>query len=141
MRSSHHSPHFYLALGGIAAAVVACALNLWAYYDEGLLLTKVSFAMAVLTAAILYAAWFWGVFLLMSGNSVRRLSLLLVHATLGSISPLLYTMAFGLQMDTLSSQPVGGLEVGLEFLGLLMLLTQLGTGRLMRRRRPRYRPD
>lgn len=136
-RSFHRSPHYYLALTGLVSAVVVCVLNLWAYYNEGLSLTMAGFIALLVTTTILAITWFWGGLLLMFGVIVpSRLAYLIFHATLGSITPPLYALAIGLQIDSLGRQPVGDIEVELEIAALLVLSVQLISGWVMLKRRP-----
>jgi hypothetical protein len=124
-----HTIHFYLAMSALCAALGTCAVNLRAYYDEGKLITEVGFWLAVVTAAILLATWFWGTFLAMSGTLPRRRILYLaLHATFGSILPLIYILHVGSQVDSVGSQPIGEGEVELDLAGLALLLIQIGSG-------------
>lgn len=136
-RRVRHTAHFYLATAGYVLSLAVVVLNLWAYYDERLLLTEIAFGVLAVTILDLFITWFWGVYLLMSGVIVRgRLPYLLFHVTLGSISPLLFTIGLGFQIDTLGTQPVGDLEVELEILAWLVLTIQLVSGWVMLQRGP-----
>lgn len=136
-RSAKHTPHYYLGLAGYLSAVAVLVLNLWAYYDESLVPTRIGFAATAVATAILLITWFWGVFLLMNGLILkRRLLYLLFHATLGSISPLFYTVNIGMQMNSLVTQPVSDIEIGLDFAALIALTVQLISGWVMLQRGP-----
>jgi hypothetical protein len=54
VRREHHAVHFYLALLGLLGSIVVFALSLWAYYDEGMTLTHVTFAAVLATTAVLF---------------------------------------------------------------------------------------
>jgi hypothetical protein len=128
-RRSHHTAHFYLALAGLVAATGTCVLNIWAYYDEGHLLTFLGFIAAAITAVILFLTWFWGGFLAMSRPiGPRILPFLVVHAALGSVIPLVYILHVGFQITTVASQPISGLEVSLDIAGLGLMLLQVAGG-------------
>jgi len=129
--------HYRLAITGYLAALVVAALNVWAYYDERLVVSQIGFAAAGVATLILLTTWFWGVFMVMNGRIMTgRVVYLLFHATLGSISSLLYTMVIGLQMDSLGSQPVSGLDVSLELAAVAALSVQIISGWLMLNRWP-----
>lgn len=124
-----HSLHYYLAFAGLIGACLTLLLTIWAYYDEGLLLTKVAFVAVFLTTVVLFVAWFWGGYLVMSGIMPRRRLLYLIfHTLLGFMVPLVYAVYVAAQVDLLTSQPVGDLEVGLSFWGLVILLIQWVSG-------------
>jgi hypothetical protein len=122
-------------LGGFASSALSAALAVWAYYDEGSAATQIAFAVGSFTALILFATWFWGVFLAMSGRvSSQGIGYLVVHALTGSIPPLIYTVSLGLQLETLSSQPIDGFETSLDLCAPLLLTAQLLLGRSVRLR-------
>ncbi len=127
---TRHTPHWYLALAGLVGAFLACALTIWAYYNEGLAATQVAFGSVTLIAAVLFATWFWGVYLVMTGLIPRRrVWYLAFHALLGSMAPLVYILYIGAELDTLGSQPVGEIGVALSAAGLVVLVVQFLSGR------------
>jgi hypothetical protein len=124
-----HTVHFFLALLSVVVALVVFLLNLWAYYDEGQVLTEIGYGSDYVATAMLFLTWFWGMFLAMSGTLPRRRILhLLVHGLLGSLTPLIYPLVIGLQMNTVSSQPISGAELALLFLPLPVLSLQFMSG-------------
>ena len=124
-----HTFHFYLALLSAVVAIVVFGLNLWAYYDEGRLSTQIGFFADFAATGVLFFTWFWGMILPMSGTLPRRrVMYLIVHGMLGSLTPLVYPLAIGLQMDTVNTQPVGAIEVELELLAMLALVAQFISG-------------
>jgi hypothetical protein len=105
------------------------ALNLWAYYDEGRALTQLGFTADFVATAVLFITWFWGMFLAMSGTLPRRrIGYLVAHGLLGSLTPLIYPLVIGLQMDSVGTQPVGQTEVVLELLALPVMAIQFLSG-------------
>jgi hypothetical protein len=108
---------------------VTCCVNLWAYYDERALSTELGFWCAAVTAGVLFAAWFWGAFLLMSGvMSGERFGVLVVHAALGSVLPLVFMLQVSVQLETFTSQPVGEGEVLIDIAGVVAVLIQAAMG-------------
>jgi hypothetical protein len=132
-----HSPHYYLAIAGVLGGVVCAVLNVWAYYDEGMILTHIAFDAVVTTTVILFLAFFWGCFLLMSGTiPTRRLRYVLFHATLGTLSPLIFSLSISAELPTLNTQPIGDLEVYLGFVSVIVLVVQFLSGWSVLDRRP-----
>lgn len=127
-----HTPHFYLAIATFGLAPVVCILDLWAYYQEGLALTHVAFAVVSAMTLLSSITWFWGVYLTMKGY-LLRIGYLLVHAVLGSMIPCIYVSSLGIEVPTLSSQPIGNIEVYLSFLGILVIIAQVVLGRIIAR--------
>ncbi len=108
---------------------MAAILNLWAYYDEGRVSTWIGFVAACLAAFLLFVTWFWGSFMVMNGLMPRtRVLFLIVHGLAGSLTPLLYILSFGLQLDTVASQPIGEPEVLLYLAGVPVLALQFISG-------------
>lgn len=130
------TPHLYLALGGLVASGVTCVLNVWAYYNEGAVLTHIGFAAATVTAAVLFLTWFWGIFLAINGAVPRgRIPFLVVHVTAGSVLPLIYVLHVGFQIGTLGSQPISGLETSLDIAGFALVAAQVAGGVIILTRR------
>ncbi len=64
------TPHLYLALVSLLSSVIACVLQLWAYYDEGIASTQVAFAALAVATGLVFSTFFWGFFLVMSGDGI-----------------------------------------------------------------------
>ena len=129
--------HFYLALLGLVGGLVVLAVNLWAYYDERIVPSEIAFATLAATATILFITWFWGMFLSMSGKiPIPRLGYLLLHGSLGAITPLLYGLIISAQLPHLATQPVGDLEINLSMVSLLVAILQFISGWAVLGRRP-----
>jgi hypothetical protein len=121
----------------LAGSSVDLVLTIWAYYDEGLTPTHVTFAVTIFTAVTLYATWFWGTFLAMNGTiPPRRLVYLIVHTLIGFMAPLVYTVSVTQELDSIGSQPLGDVQLTLSFWGLIVVLAQFVTGWSVLRRRP-----
>lgn len=124
-----HTLHYYLALAGFAAALVTCILTVWAYYQEGPTLAHVSFDALAVTAVLLLVTWFWGIYLLLKGLiAPTRILYLLIHATLGSVAPLLYILPMGFEVGTAGAQPPGDSQLSLSITGVILLLIQVLSG-------------
>lgn len=136
-----HTPHFYLALLGLALSIFTGVLTVWAYYDERITSTVIAFGAGTLTDVVLYVTWFWGIYLLLSGRVAPRFPFLLIHAAIGSVIPLLYTISLGIQLPTLQSQPVGDLQVYVSGAAVLVLIVQVTAARALFWRRTPFRPQ
>ncbi|HZU13426.1 MAG TPA: hypothetical protein VFB58_11350 [Chloroflexota bacterium] len=126
-----HTPHFYLALLGLALSLATVGVTIWAYYDERIVSSVIAFALGTITDAVLYLTWFWGIYLLLAGRVPRRLPFLLIHAALGSVIPLLYTISLGVQLPILQSQVVGDLQVNVAMVTVPVIGVQIALARLV----------
>lgn len=124
-----HTPHFYIVVSALSAAILVCGLHAIAYETQSVLMANVAFAGVVIAALAVFAAYFWGFYMLMSGHiPQKRLKILIPHAGVGTLSPLLYTLNISLALDGLGSQPVslGMLCVSVLCLALLGLQFTMG---------------
>lgn len=127
-----HTLHYRIVLVGLTAATVVCVLNTWAYVNKSVLLADICFIAITITALIIFTAFFWGFFMLMNGYiPASRLKFLIPHASLGVLSPLLYTLNISVDLDGLGSSPISGLSLGCSLICLGLLLVQFWMGKSM----------
>lgn len=134
-----HTPHFYLVVGAVAGASCLCLVDAVAYVLGGTALGVVAFGMTLLASVLVFAAYFWGFFMVMNGNiPVARMKVFLPHAVVGTLSPLVYMLNVSLLFDTLGSGPLPGWALALAVLSLSLLAVQFLMGRrVVRVERPR----
>jgi uncharacterized membrane protein len=127
-----HTPHFYIVVAALSAAAGVGALHAIAYRTQSILLADVAFAAVLVAALIVFLAYFWGFYMLMSGHiPKRRLKLLISHAGVGTLSPLLYTLNICLALDGLGSQPVSLWMLCVSMLCFALLAVQFAMGRAL----------
>jgi hypothetical protein len=132
-----HTPHYYLVLTAISAAVMVCLLNAWAFLSRSLMVSGVAFAMTLFAALAICTAFFWGFYMIMNGNiPVHRLKVLAPHAVVGFLSPLCYTLNISFDLDGVGSRPISGLSLACSAFCLLLLGVQFTMGKLVVRPEP-----
>lgn len=125
-----HTPHFYLVLIAATCAVLACAATAAAYLNGGLVLGSTAAVMVGAAALAVCFAYFWGFFLLLSGQvPTNRFKFVVPHACVGTLSPLLFMLTFSLALDGMGKRPVSLWLVGLTAAGVLLLAVQATMGR------------
>jgi hypothetical protein len=132
-----HTPHFYIVVTALSGAAVVCVLNVIAYRSQSVEISNFAFAAVGVTTLVVFAAYFWGIFMLMSGRiPIRRLKVLVPHAAVGVLSPLLYTLNISADLDGLGTQPIGGLGVACGLCSFCLLCLQFAMGRAVVRTEP-----
>ncbi len=134
-----HTPHFFLATAAIASAAVLCVVEGVAFVAGGVTLTEAAFAVTCVTTGIVFAAYFWGFFMVMSGNiPVDRIKVFLPHAIVGTLSPLVYMLNLSLLFDSITATRLPGSSLALSIVSLGLLAIQFFMGkRVVRVERPR----
>ncbi len=132
-----HTPHFYLVISALSCATGVCVLKGIAFVNRSVPLATFSFFAVLLTALVVSAAFFWGFTMVMNGNiPTRRLKVLLPHAALGVLSPLLYTLNVSVDYSSVGNAPIGALSLGISLFCLLLLCVQFRMGRAVVRPEP-----
>jgi hypothetical protein len=127
-----HTPHFYIVIAALIAAAVVCVLNGIAFAREDVILASVAFAAVVAAMVVVSAAYFWGFYMLMSGNiPVKRLKILIPHAAVGVMSSLLYMLNVSASLDGLGAKPVSGVALACSLASFGVLGVQYLMGRAM----------
>lgn len=132
-----HKVHYYLVITGIGLAILVCVLNTAAYVTQRMDLSMVAFFAILVTALIIFVAFFLG-FTMVAGGHIpaRRLKYVLPHAAVGMLSPLLYTLNISAALDTLGTGPVSRLSVTVSYVCLGLLLIQFAMGKAVVRPEP-----
>lgn len=131
-----HKVHYYLVLTGISLAVLVCGLNTVAYLTRRVDLANATFAAVLVTALVIFVAFFMGFYMVAAGNiPVSRLKYLLPHAAAGMLSPLVYTLNIAASLDSIGEGPVSRFSVIASFVCLGLLLVQFAMGKAI------VRPD
>jgi len=139
-----HTPHYYLVLTAISCAALVCLINLIGYLNKSLLVAEVAFAAAVGTSLVIFTTFFWGFYMLMSGNiPLHRMKYLLPHGAVGVLTPHLYTINISISLEGLGSQPVAGGQLALTVTCLAILGVQFSMGKAVVHRQPLHlvKPD
>jgi hypothetical protein len=132
-----HTPHYYLVLTGITLALLVCGLNCWAFVTKGLLISEVAFGAVVVATLVIFTAFFWGFFMVMSGNiPAHRIRYFLPHGAVGVLSPLFYTLNISFDLEDLGVRPINGLSLVCSFLCLGLLGLQFAMGKRVVRPEP-----
>lgn len=132
-----HRIHYYLVLSGISLAVLVCALNTVAYASRRVDLATAAFGAILVTAVVIFAAFFLGFTMVVEGNMRgRRLQYLLPHAAVGLLSPLLYTLNIAAALDSVGTGPVSRLSVAVSYVCLGLLGVQFLMGKAVVRPEP-----
>lgn len=132
-----HTPHYFFVLPAVSAAAGVCLLYWIAYLTRSIMLAEVAFAVVLLTALAVCVAYFWGFYMLMKGSIPQhRLKILIPHAGVGTLSPLLYTLNICFALDGLGSQPVTIWMLIISLLCLTLLGVQFTMGKALVRTGP-----
>lgn len=133
-----HTPHFYLVLLAVSCALLACGTTVVAYVGGGLTLGAVAVVTVGIATLTVSVAYFWGFFLLLSGQvPAHRFRVLLPHACVGTLSPLAFMLNFSLALDGLGRRPVSLWLAGLMSASVGLLGVQFAMGRaVVHRPRP-----
>jgi hypothetical protein len=127
-----HTPHFYIVTTAVSAAGVACILTSIAFVRGDVTLATVAFGAVVLAMVVVSAAYFMGFSMLMSGHiPSKRVKILVPHAVVGVLSPLLYMLNISAGLDGVGTRPVSGLALACSILSLAVLGGQYLLGRAM----------
>lgn len=114
-----------------------CVLNSVAYASKSIGLAQVAFGAIVVTALVVFAAFFWGFFMIMNGHiPARRLKVLLPHGAVGVLSPLLYTINISVALDAVGREPVSMVSLVCGYASLALLSVQFTMGRAVVRTPP-----
>lgn len=125
-----HTPHYFIVLTGISCAITVCALNAWSFITHSLLLSEVAFAAVSTTAVVISIAFFWGVFMVMSGNiPSHRIKYFVPHGIVGMLSPIFYTLNISFDLNDLGIRPTSGLSLGCSLVCLGLLGVQFAMGK------------
>lgn len=125
-----HTPHYFIVLSGISCAILVCALNAWSFITRSLLLSEVAFAAVSVTAVVISFAFFWGIFMVMSGNiPTHRIKYFLPHGIVGALSPIFYTLNISFDLNDLGIRPTSGLSLGCSVVCLALLGVQFAMGK------------
>lgn len=132
-----HRVHYYLVLTGISLAVLVCVLNTVAYASRRVDLATIAFFAILVTALVIFAAFFMGFTMVVEGNMRgRRLQFLLPHAAVGLLSPLFYTLNIAAALDSVGIGPVSRLSVAVSYICLGLLMVQFLMGKAVVRPEP-----
>lgn len=132
-----HTVHYYLVLTGVSAAAGVCLLYGAAYRTGSIVMGELAFAGAMVAGLAVFVAYFWGFYMLMSGNiPLQRVKILIPHAAVGTLSPLLYTLTICFGLDGLGSQPVTVWMPIISLLCLALLGVQFTMGKALVRPQP-----
>jgi hypothetical protein len=132
-----HRVHYYLVLTGITLALLVCALTTAAWATKRMDLAAIAFVAVLLTDMIIFSAFFMGFFMIIEGNiPTRRIKVLLPHAGVGMLSPLLYTLNIAAALDSIGEAPVSGISVIVSYVCLVLLLVQFAMGKAVVRPEP-----
>ncbi|MGH2441761.1 MAG: hypothetical protein ACRDFX_01185 [Chloroflexota bacterium] len=140
-RRSHyhrrHTVHYFLVVPGVTAALISSALNGAAFATRSIVLSEITFAAVCITALIIFTAFFWGFYMIMSGHiPYHRLKILAPHAIVGVLSPLFYTLNISIDLDGLGISPISGWALALSVVCLVLLAVQFTMGKLVVRSEP-----
>jgi hypothetical protein len=117
--------------------MLVCGLNTAAYASKRLDLATAAFAAVLVTALVIFVAFFLGFAMVLGGHiPVRRLKYLIPHAAVGMLSPLVYTLNIAAALDTLGEGPVSGVSVVASYVCLGLLLVQFAMGKAVVRPEP-----
>jgi uncharacterized membrane protein len=134
-----HTPHFYLVTSGLIAAAGVCVLNGSAYASGSIQLAELAFVSVGVTNLIIFAAYFWGFYMAMCGRvPIGRMKILVPHACVGVLTPLLYTLNISLDIENLGTAPVTGLALVCSICCFALICLQYGLGKLMVRPEPMH---
>ncbi len=129
-----HTPHFYLVISALSFATLLCGMDVGAYVNGTVLGAEVAFVWTGITAIVVCAAYFWGFYLLMKGTIAEsRLKVLVPHATVGTLSPLLYMLNVSIAFEDFSFRSEAAVSVVVAFFSLALLLVQFRMGRAVAR--------
>jgi hypothetical protein len=105
----------------------------------GVVLSTAAFAMTGVAAIAVFSVYFWGFFMVMSGNiPLARIKVFLPHAAVGTLSPLVYMLNLSLLFDSIGSATFPGSSLTLAISSLALLGIQFVMGkRVVRVERPR----
>lgn len=132
-----HRVHYYLVVTGITLALLVCGVTTAAWATQRMDLANAAFAMVLVTDLIIFGAFFMGFFMIIEGNiPVRRIKVLLPHACVGMLSPLLYTLNIAAALNRIGEGPVSGTSVIVSFVCLGLLLVQFAMGKAVVRPEP-----
>jgi len=121
---------------GLSGATLVCVVNTVAFATRGIGLAEVAFGLVLVTALVIFSAFFWGFYMAMSGNvPAGRLKYLLPHGAVGTLSPLFYTINISIDLDRLG-QRVNVWSLATSFGCLAILLIQFGMGKAVVRPEP-----
>lgn len=117
-------------IAGVFAASLVCVLNFIGYKTGSIQLAEWCFACIILANALISTAFFWGFFMVMNGHiPIKRIKVLLPHAMVGVLSPLLYTLNISINLEGLGAQSVSGLSLACSLACLALLAVQWMMGR------------
>lgn len=132
-----HTPHFYIVSTGLSAAALVCVLDAIAFAVGSVVLANLAFVAVVIASLLVFIGYFWGFFMVMSGNiPVKRLKVLVPHAVVGTLAPLLYTINISLAIEGFDTQPVGAIAVLCSIVSFVVLCGQFVMGRAVVRPQP-----
>jgi hypothetical protein len=132
-----HTPHYYIVSTGISAAALVSLLNAIAYATRSIALANAAFVAVLFASLAVFTGYFWGFFMVMSGNiPVKRLKVLIPHAAVGTLAPLLYTLNVSIAVDGLGVRPVSMMSVVGSALSLILLCVQFVMGKAIVRPQP-----
>ncbi len=125
-----HTPHYYIVLSGISCAILVCALNAWSFITRSLVLSEVAFAAVGVATVVISVAFFWGVFMVMSGNiPANRIKIFVPHGIVGMLSPIFYTLNISVDLGDVGIRPTSGLSLGCSLVCLVLLGVQFAMGK------------
>lgn len=132
-----HTPHYYLVIASVFAAALVCVLNIVGYKTGSVRLADVCFASIVVANATISSAFFWGFYMVMNGHiPVKKLKVLVPHAMVGVLSPVLYTLNISINLEGLGVQAVSAVSLACSFACLGLLSLQCVMGRAIVRPEP-----
>lgn len=113
------------------------ALEAIAFRTRSIQLANVAFGAVSITALLICVAFFWGFFMVMSGNiPAHRIRYFAPHGAVGVLSPLFYTLNICIGLDGLGTRPVSIWSVVCSGTCVVMLGVQVSMGKAVVHRAP-----
>ncbi|GAC1442780.1 MAG: hypothetical protein NVSMB52_00360 [Chloroflexota bacterium] len=125
-----HTLHFYLGATGLIASAITGVVSVVAYTTRSIAMATVSFFMMAVTALVVSTAFFWGFYMVANGNfPARRIKIVIPHAAVGTLSPLLYALNISLSLEGVGNARLTTLALICALLSFLLLALQFTMGR------------
>lgn len=128
----HHTLHYYIVLTALMLAATVIVLNTIAYRSQSVTMATVAFVAVAITTFVICTAFFWGFFMVMNGNvPIKRLKVLVPHACVGVLSPLIYTLNISVELDGVGQSPTTGLALATSIVCFGLLIVQFAMGKMV----------
>lgn len=131
-----HTPHYFIVLTAVTAAIFVLMINSAAYKSGSLGMARAGLIATGIATLIICSAFFWGFSMVMGGNiPVHRLKYLVPHAAVGLLSPLFWAFNFTLALDNLGQRTSLELVI-ISGVCLVLLAVQFSMGKAVVHREP-----